>query len=162
MKNRLSWFGAGVLLAVLNLIVFARVVTNRPIGASTTYPYLADLLAGLKNSAYFLKIQTPGHWEMIFLLGAFLAGLVASLAFGDFKLTSIHERWKKHKGDSSAVRLIWAFVGGFILIFGARMAGGCTSGHILSGGMQMAVSSLVFGLFVVVGLIVTGKIFYKK
>ncbi len=162
MKNRLSWFWAGVFLAVLNLVVFAGAVTNRPIGASTMYPYLADWLAGLKSNAYFLKIQTPGHWEMIFLLGAFLAGLAASLVFGDFRLTSIHKRWKERKGGSSAARLLWAFIGGFILIFGARMAGGCTSGHIFSGGMQMAISSLVFGLFVVVGLIVTGKIFYKK
>ncbi len=162
MKNRLNWFWAGTLLAVLNGIVFLVHVANRPIGASTTYPYLADILAGLKNNAYFLKIQTPGHWEFIFLIGAFLAGLVASLIFGDFKLASVHERWEKYKGSSSLKRLVWAFVGGFVLIFGARMAGGCTSGHILSGGMQMAVSSLVFGLFVVVGLLVTGKIFYRK
>jgi uncharacterized membrane protein YedE/YeeE len=41
------------------------------------------------------------------------------------------------------------------------MAGGCTSGHILSGGMQMAVSSLVFGFFVFAAFLVTGKLFYK-
>jgi uncharacterized membrane protein YedE/YeeE len=48
------------------------------------------------------------------------------------------------------------------LLFGARMAGGCTSGHIISGGMQLAVSSLVFGLFVFIAFIITGKLFYKK
>ena len=162
MKNRLSWFWAGVLLAVLNFIVFLSAITNRPIGASTTYPYLADILANLKNSAYFLKIKIPGHWELIFLFGAFLAGLVASLIFKNFKITSIHERWKKRKGSSSLRRLIWAFVGGAILVFGARMAGGCTSGHILSGGMQLAISSLVFGIIAIVSFLVTGKLFYRK
>jgi uncharacterized membrane protein YedE/YeeE len=42
------------------------------------------------------------------------------------------------------------------------MAGGCTSGHILSGGMQFALSSFVFAIFVFAGLLITGKIFYEK
>jgi hypothetical protein len=41
------------------------------------------------------------------------------------------------------------------------MAGGCTSGHILSGGMQLSVSSLVFAVFVFAGLLLTGKYFYR-
>ena len=36
------------------------------------------------------------------------------------------------------------FVGGFILLFGARMADGCTSGHMMSGMMQGSVSGYVF------------------
>ena len=52
-------------------------------------------------------------------------------------------------------------VDALISIIGARMAGGCTSGHILSGGMQLAVSSLVFAAFVFSGLLLTGKYFYK-
>ena len=53
-------------------------------------------------------------------------------------------------------------LGGFILIIGARMAGGCTSGHILSGGMQFAFSSMFFSIFVFAGLLITGRYFYKK
>lgn len=41
------------------------------------------------------------------------------------------------------------------------MAGGCTSGHILSGGMQLAFSSLTFAVFVFIGLLLTGKLFYR-
>jgi uncharacterized membrane protein YedE/YeeE len=41
------------------------------------------------------------------------------------------------------------------------MAGGCTSGHVISGGMQLALSSLLFGAFVFAGLLITGKYFYK-
>jgi uncharacterized membrane protein YedE/YeeE len=36
-----------------------------------------------------------------------------------------------------------AFAGGFIMLFGARIADGCTSGHGLSGMAQLAVSSSV-------------------
>ncbi len=156
-----KWIYSGIALAVLNAFVFLGSVANRPIGASTTYPYLADYLSGLTQNPYYLKIQTPGHWEFIFLTGAFLAGLVISLIKKDFQLRLIFSNWQHYKGVNSAVRIIWALVGGFILIFGARMAGGCTSGHILSGGMQLAVSSLVFALFVFMGLLITGKLFYR-
>ncbi len=157
-----KWLYSGIGLAVLNPVVFLTATTNRPIGASTTFPYLADLLSGLTQNSYYLKIQKPGNWELIFLFGAMLAGLIISLIKKEFKLTLIHENWKKYKGESKAQRIRWSFIGGFILIFGARMAGGCTSGHILSGGMQLAVSSLIFAVFVFAGLLITGKLFYKR
>lgn len=156
------WLYSGVGLAVLNGIVFLKVTTNRPIGASTSYPYLSDVIGGLQSSSYFTKIQTPGHWELIFLGGAFLSGLILSLVSRRFKLQLVYERWQFYKGKSEINRIVWAFVGGFILIFGARLAGGCTSGHILSGGMQLALSSFVFALVVLASLLITGKVFYKK
>lgn len=157
----IKWMYSGIALALLNVVVFFSSLTNRPIGASTSYPYLSDYLVGFTNNDYFSKIQKPGHWELIFLGGAFLSGLVLSLIRKDFKLVLMHENWKKFKNENASNRVLWSFVGGFILIFGARMAGGCTSGHILSGGMQLAFSSLIFAVFVFTGLLLTGKYFYK-
>ncbi len=156
-----KWLYAGIGLAVLNLLVFSTAGANRPIGASTSYPYTASMLSGLTSGDYFQAIRKPGHWELIFLGGAMLAGLVFSLAKKEFRFTLIHSRWQKYRGNSPVQRIVWAFIGGFILIFGARMAGGCTSGHILSGGMQIAISSLLFGIFVFAGLLLTGKVFYR-
>ena len=155
-----KWLYAGIALAVLNVIAFLSALTDRIIGASTAYPYLADLATGTTQNNYFEKIQAPGQWELLFLAGAFIAGLVISILKKEFKLTIIHSSWLKYKGNSISKRLIWSFIGGFILVIGARMAGGCTSGHILSGGMQLSVSSLVFAVFVFAGLLVTGKYFY--
>ena len=161
-KNKSErWIFSGIALALLNLVVFSSAVTNRPIGASTTFPYVADFLSGLTDNDYFNKIKTPGNWELIFLAGAVVSGLIISLIRKDFKLVLIHDNWKKHKGSSKALRVIWSFIGGFILIVGARMAGGCTSGHILSGGMQFAFSSLFFAVFVFAGILITGKYFYS-
>ena len=157
-----KWIYAGIALALLNSVVFLGSLTNRPIGASTAFPYLGDLLAGAVNNDYFNKIKTPGNWEVIFLLGSFAAGLILSLIKREFKFTLIHNTWRKRKGSAPSLRAFWAFIGGFILIFGARMAGGCTSGHILSGGMQLALSSLTFAVFVFIGLLVTGRLFFKK
>ncbi len=157
-----TWLFAGIALALLNGAVFLSTTFNRPIGASTTYPYLADLLTGTTGNEYFTKIQAPGRWELIFLTGAFLAGLIISLIKKEFRITLIHSNWEKYKGTSSLKRVIWSFVGGFLLISGARMAGGCTSGHIISGGMQLAASSLLFAVFVFAGLLLTGRLFYKS
>ncbi len=157
-----KWLYAGISLAILNTFVFSTLGANRPIGASTSFPYLADLLSGFTNNDYFNNIQKSGSWELIFLGGAFLAGIVISLIRGDFSFTLIHTSWSKYKGSTPSKRILWAFVGGFIMIFGARMAGGCTSGHVISGGMQMAISSFVFAAFVFIGLLSTGYLFYKK
>ncbi len=157
-----KWLYAGIALAILNAIIFLAATTNRPIGASTAFPYIADLLTGLTQNNYFTKIENPGNWELIFLAGAFLAGLIISLVKKEFKIILIHSNWKKFKGSSPIKRIIWSFTGGFILIMGARMAGGCTSGHILSGDMQLAISSLLFAVFTFTGLLITGNLFYKK
>jgi len=158
----LKWLFAGIALAVLNAITFLTIVSDRPIGASTTYPYLSDYFLGLTRNDYFEKIQHSGSWELIFLFGAFLSALIVSVIKKEFKLILIQSNWEKYKGRSPFKKIFWSFVGGFILIFGARMANGCTSGHILSGGMQLAISSFIFSIFVFIGLLVTGKYFYKK
>ncbi|HLN75206.1 MAG TPA: YeeE/YedE thiosulfate transporter family protein [Prolixibacteraceae bacterium] len=161
-KNSYNWFYAGIGLAVLNCVVFLTAVFDRQIGASTTYPYVGDLLAGLTTNNYFTSIEKPGSWELIFLAGAMLSGLVISVIRKDFKIQLIHKGWSKTQGKSKSKRIMWAFFGGFIMLIGARMAGGCTSGHVISGGMQIAASSLLFGAIVFAGLLVTGKYFYRK
>lgn len=157
-----TWIFAGIAIAVLNSIVFATAVADRPIGASTFFPYVADNILGFTDNAYYAQITKVGSWEVLFMAGSFLSGIVISLVRKEFKIRMIHNNWQKYKGNNFGKRAAWAFFGGFILIFGARMAGGCTSGHIISGGMQLAASSLLFGLFVFTGLLLTGKFFYTK
>jgi len=48
------------------------------------------------------------------------------------------------------------------MIIGARLAGGCTSGHFMSGMSHLAISSMIFGPVVMVSLLVTGKLFYRE
>jgi hypothetical protein len=82
-------------------------------------------------------------WQMALdvalVIGAFLAAWLGGTLQGA-RAVRVGERF----GPSVAKRYAAAFVGGFILIFGARMAGGCTSGHGISGGLQLAVSSWTF------------------
>jgi uncharacterized membrane protein YedE/YeeE len=155
-----SWIVAGLGIAILNTFIFY--YADRPIGASTFFPYVADNILGLVNNGYFAQITKSGSWEVQFLAGGFISGLVISLYKKEFKIRMIHDNWEKYKGNQFGKRAFWAFTGGFILIFGARMAGGCTSGHVISGGMQLAASSLLFAVFVFAGLLLTGKLFYGR
>ena len=156
------WITSGVGLALLNSVLLLNATAGRPIGASTTYPYVADVIAGVTDNDYFQKIQAPGHWELIFLGGAVLAGLVFALVKKEFEFRLVHSRWQQYKGDSPGLRIACSLIGGFLLIFGARMAGGCTSGLILSGGMQLATSGQVFAAFAFIAFILTGKLFYAR
>lgn len=157
-----KWLISGIALAVLAAVTFSKFVFDRPIGASTSYPYTAGSIAGLTENEYFMTTVVSGRWELIFLLGAFTSGFIGALFTKSFKFKLIHENWAERKGQNAWKRIVFAFVGGFLIIFGARMSGGCTSGHIISGGMQMAVSSYVFAIFVFASLLITGKLFYKK
>ena len=155
------WLQAAVGLTLLNVLLNSPSVAGHPMGASTAFPFAAMSLTGLGAESYWHKIAVPGAWELWFLAGAFLAGLVFSLLQRTFRITSTPDLWVKYYGANPGKRFFWAFIGGFLLLFGARMAGGCTSGHIISGGMQFAFSSMLFAIAVFAAFLTTGRIFYR-
>jgi len=165
MIKRIPWWLGGILMALLLLFTFSVFGANRPIGASTYVPYFAGIIFDLdpEKYTYLKEIHNPGSWEGVLLLGvlvgAFLNAIFVTKTFG---FTVVPAAWKKYKNDSAVSRLVWSFVAGFLLIIGARLAGGCTSGHFLSGMTQTAFSSMIFGAVVMGALIVTGKLFYKE
>lgn len=160
-KSDKKWLWAGVGLALLNGVMILDATSGRPIGASTAFPWVAAQLTGLGELGYIRRITSPGSWEAVFLLGAFLAALAGSLLRGTFRPTLIYDHWRRYKGNGPTRRILWSLFGGFLIVFGARMAGGCTSGHILSGGMQLAKSGLIFAAFVFTSFLLTGKLFYS-
>jgi hypothetical protein len=161
-RNIPQWLWIGALLGLLNVLVANIYASHRLIGASTGYPYLAGKLSGLSNSAYMKEISVAGSWELFFVLGAFVGALLSTVPFRKFKFQILPSRWQAAKGNSKIKRILWAFLGGFLLITGARLADGCTSGHILSGGMQLAASSIVFALFVSLSFFITARFFYGR
>lgn len=115
------------------------------------------------SNAYYLKeygakaggFKPIFDWQMALdfalVAGAFLAAWLG----GTFRKERVPTVWAERFGPSVAKRYAAAFIGGFILIFGARMAGGCTSGHGISGGLQLAVSSWTFFISMFISGIVT-------
>lgn len=80
---------------------------------------------------------------------------VIGVAIGGFLSGSLAHRVKKtiEKGPnvSNRTRLIYAFTGGAIMGFGAKLARGCTSGQALTGGALLSLGSWVFMLAVFAG-----------
>lgn len=159
-SKRALWIGSAI--GLLNVAITNIHVSNRPIGASTSYPYISGFLFDLQNSIYFETIAKAGSWEMWFVLGGFLGSVCIAIWTRRFKIRYVPGLWARYQGKSSIKRLAYSFLGGFILILGARIADGCASGHILSGNMEMAVSSLVFAICVALSYFVFTKYFYKK
>jgi uncharacterized membrane protein YedE/YeeE len=162
--HRLPWWMGGILMAGLLLMTFSIFGADRPLGASTYVPYFADLIFDLDENTYtYLKeIKHAGAWEGVLLLGAFFGGFVTSVFITkSFRFSVIPTAWKRYKNRSVVSRLVWSFVAGFFMIIGARMAGGCTSGHFMSGMAQIAVSSMIFGTVVMIALLITGRYFYR-
>ncbi|MDT8337964.1 MAG: YeeE/YedE thiosulfate transporter family protein, partial [Sulfurimonas sp.] len=96
-------------------------------------------------------------------IGVFFGGLFMSIfVTKSFHISYIPTLWKERKNRSVKSRMIWSFIAGFLLVFGARLAGGCNAGHILSGGAQIALSGIIFAVVALGTGMVVGRIFYKK
>ena len=164
MTNRLPWWMGGILMAGLLLIAFSIFGADRPIGASTYVPFFAGLIFDLdpEKYSYLKEVKNAGSWEGVMLLGSLVGGFVTSVFITkSFRFSLMPTGWRKYKNNSVLSRILWSFFSGFLLIIGARLAGGCTSGHFMSGMSQLAVSSMIFGTVVMISLLITGKFFYN-
>lgn len=138
------------------------------LGASTTFVRAAGLLEQtvapehVAANEYFTKEKVRIDWQFMLVFGIFLGALISSVTDKSFKLEAVPPIWSERFGPSIVKRAIGAFMGGIIAMTGARMAGGCPSGHGLSGMMQLSVSSLVaFVMFFGVGIL-TAFIVYRR
>ena len=154
--SRWSPYLVGAGIGVLSWATFY--FMNKALGTSTSFVGAAECLIGavvpehVEANAYFVKeygakggsfkpiLDWQGALDIALIAGAFLAAWLAK----DFQGRAVPTVWADRFGPSRAKRYAAALVGGFILMFGARMAGGCTSGHGISGGLQLAVSSWTF------------------
>ena len=164
MTNRLPWWMGGILMSGLLLLTFSIFGADRPIGASTYVPYFAGIIFDLdmEKYTYLKEIKNAGSWEGVMLLGVLVGGFITSIFITkSFRISLIPSAWKQYKNNSVISRILWSFFSGFIMIIGARLAGGCTSGHFMSGMSQLAVSSMIFGTVVMTSLLITGKYFYN-
>jgi uncharacterized protein len=78
------------------------------------------------------------------VVGVFLGAFASSQLSGDRDKVVVPKLWEQRFGPSTLRRLVVAFLAGALMMFGARLAQGCTSGHGISGTMQLAVSSWLF------------------
>lgn len=150
-----SWrpYIAGALvggLAVASAFVSMEILGKpKYLGASTTFVRAAGLIEKIFASEYVGKnayYQVKGvkvDWQFMLLVGILIGSFAASMIDGSFKFENVPMIWSERFGSKISVRAIGAFLGGILAMFGARLAGGCPSGHGLSGLMQLAVSGFI-------------------
>jgi len=162
----LGWWSGGV---AIGIVLVLAVALFQPIGVSTQYVVLDgvllhNVLPDVASKSPYLAKATQGWtlatFEFFFVLGIPLGALMAAMATARFTTRVVPTEWNKRFGSNPGNRLVWSFVGGFLLLFGARFGGGCTSGHMISGVSQLAVSSLVFSSALFASAIVTARWMY--
>ncbi|MHB9007084.1 MAG: YeeE/YedE thiosulfate transporter family protein [Limisphaerales bacterium] len=137
--------GAGI--GVLSWLTFY--FSDKPIGASSFYAHIAGFLGTLiaprhtQSLAYFKDKPPRVGWGFVFVMATVMGGTIAALTGGEFADEWLPPMWAARFGDSIPLRAAVAFGGGVLMAFGARLAGGCTSGHGISGTMQLNVASWI-------------------
>lgn len=178
----LDWKIGGVALGV---VFFLAVLLVKPIGVSTQFVILDGIIGDAVNAelvvktnegytstnAYLAKsggkyaksVANPLNYSFVFVI----AMMVGAAASGLARRETMNERrvpaiWAANFGDSKAKRYVGAFIGGFIVIFGARLAGGCSSGHMMSGMMQTSLSGYIFTIGTFGAAIPTAILMFRR
>ena len=144
-----SPYVAGIVIGLLQIPAFLLIETA--LGASSSYVTVGGLIASWVDPS-ILKIDyvakylalTGKNWWQVALVGGIAVGALISMKLSGAQRQAISPIWTRALGSASPTRrYAVAFAAGFIMLFGARIADGCTSGHGLSGTAQLAVGSMV-------------------
>lgn len=169
MKVNLSWLQGGFFLGAVFL---AAVWIIKPVGVSTEFvifngvvwnffsPELITQNQGVEpaysstneylnnnGGALAASVANPFNYGVVFVLSMILGGFLSGL-FSKKKLPDNDKLspaiWRERFGTNPKKRFLFVFLAGFFVLFGARLADGCTSGHMMSGMMQTSLSGYLF------------------
>jgi hypothetical protein len=144
-----SPYVAGIVIGLLQIPAFLLIETA--LGTSSSYVTVGGLIASWIDPS-ILKIDyvakhlalTGKNWWQVALVGGIAIGALISMKLSGARRQPISPIWTRALGSASPTRrYAVALAAGFIMLFGARIADGCTSGHGLSGTAQLAVGSMV-------------------
>ena len=150
------------------LVLTTLVLASKKIGASSAYSDVAGMLGRLvapqhiASLPYYRKSKPMVGWTLMIVVGAVLGSFLAAWSGGELTGSYLQEMWVARFGeDSQLLRTGVALTGGAFMAFGARMAGGCTSGHGISGTLQLAVGSWIAVICFFVGGMATAWLMYR-
>ena len=155
----------GALIGVLSMATFY--FSDKPLGVSTAYARLAGLVGKLFSKGHtetlkFYQEKKPKiEWEVMLMFGIILGAFVAAYTGGEITAAWVPALWQERFGSDVALRAGVAFAGGAIMAYGARLAGGCTSGHGISGALQLSVSSWIALACFFIAAIATSMLLFR-
>ena len=144
-----SPYVAGIVIGLLQIPAF--LIIETALGASSSYVTVGALITSwidpsILNIGYAANhvAATAKNWWQVALVAGIAIGAFVSARQSGAKRQPVSPIWARALGSASpARRYAVAFAAGFIMLLGARIADGCTSGHGLSGMAQLAVGSTV-------------------
>ncbi|MBN2242542.1 MAG: YeeE/YedE family protein [Acidobacteria bacterium] len=182
-----SWLKSGFALGLCFLLA---VILVKPIGVSTQFVILDGMIASVFNrnlvfkdeasesgyassNAYLNKsggkyaksVANPLNYSFLFVLAMLLGGIIGGIVHRRKTKHPIRQTPEFHQRrfmNAAVLRYVLAFVGGIVVLWGARMAGGCTSGNMMSGIMQTAVSGYFFAAATFIVAIPVAIFIYRK
>lgn len=187
MNGQLSWFKGGLLLGASFLLAVALV---KPIGVSTQFVIADGIIWNLfsdtivqedpgsktgysSSNAYLDKsdgkyaknVANPINYSFIFVIATIAGAFISSKSGGPIPTERDRRApqvWRQRFGEDPFLRYVTVFFSGIIVLFGARLAGGCTSGHMMSGMMQTSLSGYLFALGAFAAAVPAAILVYKR
>lgn len=161
------WYIGGPLIAITLLLYF---YFGKNFGISTNFETLCTISGAGKFSEYYRKDWKERDFALLFVLGLIIGGLISShflipnqsvdlnpktvQELQEIGFTNVGERFFPTEIFSiesalSVKGFIILVLSGFLVGFGTRYAGGCTSGHAITGLSSLQLPSLlaVIGFF---------------
>jgi uncharacterized membrane protein YedE/YeeE len=163
-----SPYAAGILIGLLQIPAF--LIIETALGASSSYVTVGAAIASLVDpsllnieyAAKHVAVNAKNYWQVALVAGIAL-GAFTSMKLSGAAREPISPIWTKALGSSSAgLRYAVAFIAGFLMLFGARIADGCTSGHGLSGMAQLSVGSTIAVAGMFAGGIATASLLLRR
>ncbi|MBF0233609.1 MAG: YeeE/YedE family protein [Desulfamplus sp.] len=145
--ERWSPYVVGSGIGVLSWLVL--LISNNVLGVSSAYVHTAGMVEKFvkgketEKKEYYQKHPPIVDWEWMLVLGLIIGAFFSAYISGMFHFNWVPGRWESKFGHTPLLRTLTAFIGAMIMQIGARWAKGCTSGHGISGTLQLALSSWV-------------------
>lgn len=156
----------GALIGLLTMLTFY--FSDKPLGASTAYARMAGMLGKLvaprhtESLKYYQDNKPAIDWEVMLVVGAIGGAFLAAWHGNELTGEWLPPMWEARFGEGSyALRAATALFGGVSMAFGARLAGGCTSGHGISGALQLSVGSWIALICFFIGGITTAMLMFR-
>jgi len=172
-----SWYVSGAMIA---LLMFLLLWSGERFGVSSSLKTLCSIGGAGKRISFFAGGWRDQLWNLVFVVGGIIGGYIAvtflnnaqPLNLAESTILDLESLGIAFDGELVPVSIFnWEnfltlkgflimVVGGFLVGFGARWAGGCTSGHAISGLSNLQLPSLIAVIgFFIGGLIMTFLIF---
>jgi uncharacterized protein len=160
-----SPYVVGALIGLLVCLTFY--FSDKPVGASSFYATVSGLIGKVIAPNHTLRLryfkQNPPKvdWEFAFVVAAIFGSAIAAVSGGEFALSGLPQLWVTQHGPGNwALFTAITLLGGMLMAFGARLAGGCTSGHGISGTSQLSISSWISLICFFIGGVIAIRFIY--